>query len=279
MDLTLISHIKNSTIAIGLRKLDEDIQPVAVLGSGFVIDPQGYFVTASHVIKTCQEKRKELEKEKGLKTGIVIFSHIITGKQFRLISTDIENVATLRFKPKFAKVSKLLDIAIGETRDKFENHPYLNISKKRDLKLLDEIFVCGYPGGNASLDFRHTISDMKTSPTIQFGRIAAFMPSDNVNTKQGITTDIIGTGGLSGSPIVDANNGEVIGISLYVIGGDVLLHKDFGKKSGFANIGLVCGITNSMFEEATDVVEQIKRGDKKVKMTVHYSTITSQRIK
>jgi hypothetical protein len=164
-------------------------------------------------------------------------------------------------------------VALCRLKDPEPNHDFLEISTRRDYDVFDDIFVCGYPGGEASLNFQYNIANMKTSPIIQHGKISAFLPADNATTKEAITTDIIGTGGSSGSPIILASDCKVIGIVQWVISSSVFLYQNHGKKSGISNIGLITGVANPLFEDIVGIISQIKSGNTKGKFTAHYSTI------
>jgi hypothetical protein len=88
------------------------------------------------------------------------------------------------------------------------------------------------------------ISSTRFSPVLQFGRISGLMPLDVSPDPYGIQTDIIGTGGSSGSPIVDKLDGKVIGIAQRVLPSNTITIIDQKEIYGTAKIGLVYGITN-----------------------------------
>ena len=83
--------------------------------------------------------------------------------------------------------------------------PFLQIKEPSILNLYSEIALCGYPSGESSFSFKgnSTISSTRFSPVMQFGRISGLMPVDVSTNPYAIQTDIIGTAGSSGSPIVD----------------------------------------------------------------------------
>lgn len=67
---------------------------------------------------------------------------------------------------------------------------------------------------------------MPMNPIIQFGHIVGLMPYDESSAPWGIQTDIVAVGGSSGSPIVDPNNGEVIGMAQQVISTMTTVYKE-----------------------------------------------------
>lgn len=74
------------------------------------------------------------------------------------------------------------------------------------------------------------------------------LPFDDAKSPFGIQTDIIGVGGSSGSPIINPNNGKIIGIAQQVIPADVevkIQNYELNKELhgfGMAKIGQVYGI-------------------------------------
>src|SRR5215210_9325989 len=88
---------------------------------------------------------------------------------------------------------------------------------------------------------------MRMSPVIQSGRIVSLFPADNSPVPNGFQTDIVGTGGSSGSPIVDSN-GDVVGIALQVLGADVMDIENENDNSTpyIAKVGLVLGLTTNV---------------------------------
>ena len=102
--------------------------------------------------------------------------------------------------------------------------------------------MCGYPRGLQSLNFSTAYIGKRLSPVIQFGRVVSLFPVDNSPVPNGLQTDIVGTAGSSGSPIVDLN-GSVVGLALEVLGADVM-----GNKLHTVKIGLVYGLTTNILK-------------------------------
>jgi len=142
------------------------------------------------------------------------------------------------------------DVVICRMIGKYDLKEYLQIKKPCKLETFDEVLCCGYPGGNIGAFNPHDLeSGLRFSPTIQSGRIASVLPIDDVVNPTGIMTDIIGIGGLSGSPIVNAQDYEVIAIAQNVILADVFKNNKSVAKS---KIGLVYGISNYVLSRAID---------------------------
>ena len=61
-----------------------------------------------------------------------------------------------------------------------ESWPYLTLAKPRKIELYEKIFVCGYPGGNASLNLDDFETGIRFSPQFQTGYVSSVMPIDDV---------------------------------------------------------------------------------------------------
>lgn len=158
-----------------------------------------------------------------------------------------------------------LDIGIGKLDRHSDN--FLHIKEPTQLKLYDEIVICGYPSGRISLVlYRNKLEDgmgIHLRPIIQFGRIAGLMPYDDSNNPWGIQTDIVVMGGSSGSPIMDPSSREVIGMAQQVIATMTTVDKDGmpsnlyeltkGPLYGIAPIGLAYGVTNQILSPLPNI--------------------------
>ncbi len=144
------------------------------------------------------------------------------------------------------------------------------------LETYSEVCICGYPGGSDSL----YIADSKKqysyrfSPMMQFGRISTLIPFDTQTPVKAIQTDIITTGGSSGSPIIDPVDAKVIGIATNIISGPIIGQGLFNGKHypviGNAKIGPVFGPSSHYFFEMVQHSLQIANGEdirSKIKLT------------
>lgn len=139
----------------------------------------------------------------------------------------------------------------------------------RKMSTYDDICICSYPGGDQSLDITKKYG-LRLKPLMQFGHISGFLPTDADRYPYAIQTDIIGTGGSSGSPIVDPSDGKVVGITQNVITssvsgiatayfsttGNMQTNKIF--IIGSAKIGLVYGITAYHFMDLPRRIKEFR---------------------
>jgi len=261
-----LSNLKDATVALGL--VDEgEMVPKEICGTGFILNKNRYVITASHVIDQCF-KLYDIYKRKKEKTEIVAFSSELTKSEIKFHVTPLDPFSEHSLaRTKLSKASdgyagpSDVDIAVGKFLRKQDDLPFIEIKKPEKLNLYDKVAMCGYPSGDQSLDLKRKFSGIRFSPIIQFGRISSLLPTDNSPEPYGIQTDIVGTGGSSGSPIIDLEEGNVIGIAQQVI----LAGVNTNDKSiyGTARVGLVYGVTNHLLYKLTENVSAfLEKGEK-----------------
>ena len=256
-----VSNIKQACVGIGIIKQipEKQIQILGIGGSGFIVDKEGFVITANHVIQGLKAEITKLEKnaKEGEKFGIAgIAVQPKDGKVSIFPRWMKERVAITLLPGSNYAGGENFDVAIGRMVGKIENLKTLEIQKPKMMNVLDEILLCGYPGGSTT--FHHVIKEgMRFSPVLQKGIISGFLPADHTNRQVGIQTDIIATGGTSGSPIIDKESLQVIGIQQKVIGAEVL--DDDENHLGSAKIGLAWGVSNYLLHETVkQAIPQLK---------------------
>jgi hypothetical protein len=261
--------VKSTSVAIGLVKKG-GITPKLITGSGFFVNSKGYVMTADHVISECNRAIEYIRKEEKIETEIAVFhAHRLEQNLFfNVIHSVIEWKTAIKEVAKGYPGPRDLDIGVIIPRD-VSDLPFLemkNFERMQHVSLYHEICMCGYPSGEHSLDIAKAYG-LRFSPVTQFGHITSFMPIDDIRAPWGLQTDIVGTGGSSGSAIVDLLDGKVVGIAQRVlpcgIGGiykeiipteDGEIRKKDRVISGQAKIGLVYGITSHyLFGLAEDI--------------------------
>jgi hypothetical protein len=261
--------VKDSIVAIGLGKKGHN-NPSFILGTGFIVNKEGFVLTANHVIIEIKKLLKHYPDHEFASFWITIEHNRITVN--KLIC---ENVAIMiPDKDSEYYIQEEVDIALMIPKI-YINTKYLEI-KIDPLEIYSEVCICGYPGGNNSL----YIADPKKqysyrfSPMMLFGRISTLIPFDTQNPVKAIQTDIISTGGSSGSPIIDPSDAKVIGIATNVITGPIIGQGLFNAKyypvTGYAKIGPVFGPSSHYFYEMVHNSIQIANGEDvrtKIKLT------------
>jgi hypothetical protein len=208
IEKNIISQITNGVCAIGYLStpLTEYLKDTRspffhVVGTGFLVRPTTV-ITNRHVIEGLFESQADF----GFPKDQFFLSFIVPdGKgSFRNTIRMIRHFATLDSP----------DIGFVEFHivheEHFEDIHPLSLANVFNLKLTEEVAVCGYPYGTAMLK-RGTLI-YRWGPVIQQGAISAISPFDGAERPDEILLDVRTAGGMSGAPIFRPSSGEVIGI-------------------------------------------------------------------
>jgi Trypsin-like peptidase domain len=252
IDANKLKNVKRSTVTIGLAEHDKF--PLVVLGTGFFVSSDALIMSAGHVLEECLKAKQHFRERYGKDLGLVASFAYTSKLERHIISVRIRKMTTLKMKHYDLDYVGPLDFDISVAQleeEKSKPLAFLDLKPTR-ADLYQEVAICGYPQGGETFALLDNPSGLKLSPIIQFGRISRFMPYDDADIPYGIQTDIVGTGGSSGSPIVNMS-GELLGIAQRVIPAEVLnsgseLQKD-NEVSEFAKIGITYGLFNQYFPE------------------------------
>jgi hypothetical protein len=251
----LLKLVKASTVAIGLVNKDtKDV--ISTFGTGFFIGGQ-YIISSAHVFSQCLNYNSQYkEKNNGLEGLYSAFSITKRGQQLDLDTYRIDEAIRLPPLKEVAGFTGSIDLDIGLGKLDRSSDSYLSIKEPGQLELYHDVAMCGYPSGRLSLILYKNGDGvgMPMNPIIQFGHIVGLMPYDESSAPWGIQTDIVAVGGSSGSPIIDPNNGEVIGMAQQVISTMTTVYKEGmpsnlykltkGPLYGVAPLGLAYGVSN-----------------------------------
>ena len=251
----LLKLVKASTVAIGLVNKDtKDV--ISTFGTGFFIGGK-YIISSAHVFSQCLNYNSQYkEKNNGLEGLYSAFSITKRGQQLDLDTYRINEAIRLPPLKVVAGFTGSIDLDIGLGKLDRTSDSYLPIKEPGQLELYHDIAMCGYPSGRLSLILYRNGDGvgMPMNPIIQFGHIVGLMPYDESSAPWGIQTDIVAVGGSSGSPIIDPNNGEVIGMAQQVISTMTTVYKEGmpsnlykltkGPLYGVAPLGLAYGVSN-----------------------------------
>lgn len=270
MNDVLIRRIKFSTIAIGVRNYNKN--KVDIIGSGFYYDTRGYLLSAGHVIRKARKIQKINESKNHKSEIVAINNHIPDGERLTVEADKIEEtlLPSIPSTVQDPTAPVIPDVGIGKVTKGRKKYPFLKIRKVDDpiehkLNIGDQIVLCGYPAGEQSLSFVvDKYIGLRFSAVMQFGHIAALLPFDDA-IPYGIQTDILSTGGSSGSPIVSVETGEVISIAQKIILTPAMV--DVPEKAqkrvrmpkqleGFAHIGIIWGDSFNMFSDVPNMTKE-----------------------
>jgi S1-C subfamily serine protease len=279
-DKRTLSKVKEATVGIGVLISNKEKQyEVDIAGTGFFVNSAGYIMTAKHVVSSCITLIRNKTSEKNAVELVAMWLRSLSGVNLRLTHTIMQQppyYVNLRSADEVQKSSIPhgidLDVAVLRPMDKdIKDIPFLQIKNKDtpQVNLYDEVAMCGYPGGKHSLNVSELL-ELRLSPIMQFGRISGLLPTDDVDYPYAIQTDIIGTGGSSGSPVIDLNSGEVIAMAQKVlpasVGGTAFFkRKDKPQKPAVegvilasSKIGLVYGVSHNILHGIPEGIRREK---------------------
>ena len=147
-------------------------------GTGFIVSKDGYFLTCAH----CVDGAKKIEARRRINHH---GRHIDINYNVIVVSVD-----------------KQADVALCQLDAPGEEFDYLRLSKgDNQLDKLSKVYLLGYPFGVSRFD----------EMSINEGKIMSYQKATSMNLGQ-INLDIQAKGGNSGSPLIDAETSEVIGV-------------------------------------------------------------------
>ena len=183
-----------------LNKDNQDNEVInASSGSGFDVSPDGYVITNNHVIEGCQEVILHT-KEKDIKTRVIAF--------------DPQN-----------------DLAL--LKGDFQPKTVFALSNNRP-ELLQDIYVAGYPFGNA----------ISSSIKVTKGIVSSLTGIGN--NFSNIQIDAALQSGNSGGPIID-DKGNVIAVAVSKLDAKYML-ENFGSIPENTNFGIKSSVVKSILD-------------------------------
>lgn len=247
----MLEKAKQCCVAVGVGIIEGENIGITLLGSGFLINSKGAIMTAGHVLRDC-EKLKQINIREGRQSEIIVYRP--EPSVFGIAYWPVGKKGYPKFDqplPDGYLGPANLDVGIALPKEKYDHFPYL--IPANELRPFEEIVICGYPSPNDMVTVNNKGAGTRLSAIMQFGHIAALEPYDGICDPTGIQTDIIGIGGSSGSPIISAATGELVGMALTVLTSYVIKLNDQGqiekKLIGATHMGLVSGIPASVLRE------------------------------
>jgi S1-C subfamily serine protease len=206
----IINSVRNGVCAIGyltvpLEKYERNLLSpyFKIIGTGFLVR-ETTVMTNRHVIEGLSEYQADI----GFPDSQFFLS-------FNIPSENASLRVTPRMIQQFAALpDESLDVGFLKFNIVYKKHfkdiSPLNIVTSSELKVTEEVAVCGYPYGTLMLKKNSKI--YRWGPVIQRGFISAISPFDTTDAPDEILLDVRTADGMSGAPIFRPSNGEVIGI-------------------------------------------------------------------
>lgn len=193
----------------------------AVIGTGFVVNNQGYFITAGHVASTTEVGTGTNKVKVRLTVGLRQKKVGISGVSFKVVEIDHDHDLAL------CRVDGLHGVTFAESGVQEIAHPEQpggltaeEISEPFASLAIDQaapqagrfILVSGFPLGS-------------WTPAIQFGLVSAIetrypdapiarLPKDTFELLQ---VSVNANHGNSGGPVIDLRSGRVVGVILSIV--------------------------------------------------------------
>lgn len=141
----IISNLKKSSLALGLTKKGT-ANPILLAGSGFMIDEDGFFVSAAHVSNSVYTIAEKLKKN-GTDVDVRIFISQARQDHSEFVSIKVGlgyELRTMEFTKKDTKIVVDSDIYVGRVLGN-EKYPFLKFDEPTKIQILDPVIMCGYP--------------------------------------------------------------------------------------------------------------------------------------
>jgi S1-C subfamily serine protease len=194
---------------------------MAVIGTGFVVNNQGDFITAGHVASTTEIGSGADKLKVRLTVGLRQKTGDISGLSFKIIEIDTEHDLALCHIDGLRGVTLvetgLQKIAHPEQPGSFTaeemSQPFASLAIDQSAPHAGRfILVSGYPLSS-------------WTPAIQFGLLSAtetFFPNAPIarlpkDTSELLQISVSANHGNSGGPVIDVRSGRVVGVILSIV--------------------------------------------------------------
>ena len=188
-----------------------------VVGSAFLINDEGYFITAAHVLgETKSEQLNIIRRQKNGSRG---------NEWFDLVEKDEQHdLALCKMKNFVARLPKSI---AKQTRTTAVVKPFASLAISDEKPEIGRfIMIAGFPLGS-------------WNPTVQLGIVAAtevvnpHLSQPRAPHKELLQISVSGNKGNSGSPVIDLASGRVIGVIIQeVVSTSVQRPSPFAQSSG-----------------------------------------------
>ncbi|MGH9824016.1 MAG: S1 family peptidase [Blastocatellia bacterium] len=180
-------------IVCGAPQQNGDFTVTKIMGTGFFINEEGYFLTARHVMADWDK----IDTSKG---ACAPFIYLAIGGWKNGLETPSPRVRYFRFTS--CQISDQVDIAVCKPID----NPFKDSEVKKDIRFLEFTDFSGRDDGSPVAFTAYPLDFLR--PVTAKGYIASYIPASNQ-----IVIDRTAWPGASGSPVY-LSDGRVIGVIL-----------------------------------------------------------------
>jgi S1-C subfamily serine protease len=221
----ILERVKPSVVGIGLLANPADPLSVVILGTGFVVDPDGLIMTNRHVAELLMGEREGVIGLRNAIARAVMFversqPHRVAGRELtQAYGMAPVPIVAVRMPPGARKAQidygdepdlAVCQIDMRVLRLAVEK-PLVRITFSDSSKVRegDEVGVCGFPLG---LGLPRGTELHQLTAIAQKGIVAAILPHPGIPNPHAFQLDIAINPGSSGSPVFRVDDGTVVGI-------------------------------------------------------------------
>lgn len=222
----VIANIRPAVVGMGLLADERDPLSVVIMGTGFVVHPDGWIMTNRHVAELFMGERDGRAGVRNALARAVLFADAagreIPGQRtaavagFAAVPCPVLEVHWPPVAPDgVPNYESAPDLAVcrvdfhGLERMGVPRPAHLELGNSQGVRAGDEIGIIGFPFG---LTFTAQAQLRQMTPITQRGVVAAVLPFPGVPNPHAFQLDMNINGGSSGSPLFVAETGEVVGV-------------------------------------------------------------------
>jgi S1-C subfamily serine protease len=208
---TVYKKIKPSIVAIASKVSSSPDFP-DIIGTGFIAREDGIVITNNHVIEGIKKIPRLKTAPKDEWPATVLYFNM-TPRGMMVVGLEIDGFALLKRDEPIPEGVNFYGADVpdlGVIKLKIRSGlPPLTIAPQLGIEEGHNVVIAGFPQGSKPLMALGWVHQL--SPTLQKGILGAMAPF-SCDDPHAILIDVVAQPGSSGSPIINPDNGNVIGV-------------------------------------------------------------------